>query len=416
MPRVPTVTPRGALLITLLAAPPASGLAQLPPSPWGEVTPGAAVVFSPSPDAGPSLPRLPSAAAAGPVALHPHALFRLLRGEGFVLGSLREQDTSIQTTEPGLLARIGRHWRADCTATWTRYSNPALTDTFDSALTLAGEHAAGFWRLQEQARLDSSTGLLLETAAQTRTRRRGGSLSLERDLGRGRLLEAGLDHSRTRVTDIVETTVPVTPKWTESAARVRYTRRLAPDLHASASFTEGRTGSDGADSRYLRPGVGMRWQAGDRLRVGAEVSRERRAFDSGMGRILRSDVTGLNCEFTPSPAMRVTLEAGRTLTPSFAAGEVLRQGLWRAGLRQRLLGQLQFDANFVRRHQDHVPAVSGAALARTDRSRTLDLTLSCRLLRRLEFSLVHRTTRNISSLGGYGFRSRQYGAELSARL
>ena len=95
----------------------ASLRAQLPAFP-DPVSPGSGVVITPFREAGsPEWPKVPS---AGRVKLHPHILVRALRGEGFALAALPEQDTSILTTEPGVLARIGRHWRADYTATWNR--------------------------------------------------------------------------------------------------------------------------------------------------------------------------------------------------------------------------------------------------------------------------------------------------------
>lgn len=411
----PAVRP-SALLLAAFAALAVVAPAQVTPPLWSGEPSGGAVVLRPPPAAESTWPRLSSPTAAGPVALHPHAVVRLLHGEGFALASLPEQDTSILTAEPGLLARLGRRWRADYTATWIRYSNRAFADTLDSALTLAGEHAAGFWRLQEQARFESSTSLLMETAAQTRTRRRGGNISLERDLGRGRLLETGLEHSRTQATTVGAAEVPIAPSWTETAARARFTRRLTPELHTSALLAAGRTGGAGADSRYVRPGLGMRWQAGERLQLGAEISRETRSFTSSGTRVLHSTVTGLRGEYSPAGATRLTFEAARTLSPSFSAGEINRQSLLRAGLRQRLLGQVHFDAAFLRRHHDYLPVATGVPLARTDRSRTFDFALSSSLLRRISISLLHRSTRNDSSFTGRGFRSRQYGAELNARF
>ena len=141
-----------------------------------------------------------------------------------------------------------------------------------------------------------------------------------------------------------------------------------------------------------------------------------RRFREEPRRSLHSDVLGARAEYSPGPATRLTLETGRTITPSFLPGEVSRQSLLRASLRQRLLGRLHFDATWIRRHQDSLPAAEATMPARTDRSRTLDLNLTCGILRRLNFSLLHRSTRNNSSLGGFGFRSRQFGAELSARF
>ncbi len=416
MARRPTSPRSPALLVLLLSAPPVTGLAQVTPFLRPYEPAGSSVVFRPSADSEAARARFPLRPGAGPVALHPHAVVRVLRGEGFALGALPEQETSIQTVEPGLLARIGRRWRADATATWTRYSNPAFTDTSDSALTLSGDHAAGFWRLQEQARFESSTSLLMETAAQTRTRRGGGGLSLERDLGLGRLLEAGLEHSRTRVVAVGSESFPVAPPWNETNARLRFTRRLANDLNATLQLAAGRMGSSSADSRQTRPGLGIRWQVAERFQAGAEISRETREFEGSPRRVLRSDLGAVRCEYAPVATTRLTLEAARSVSPSFTAGEVNREGLVRAGLRQRLLGRLQIGANWIRRHQDYLSTAAPGGLTRHDRSGTLDLALSCALLRRMSLTVLHRATRNTSSLAGYGFRSRQYGAELSARF
>lgn len=358
----------------------------------------------------------PAGAEPGRFGLHPHLMVRLLRGDGFALAALPAQETSILTTEPGLLARLGRHWRADYTATWTRYSNPAFTDTFDSALVLSGEHHAGFWSVREQARFESATSLLIETAAQTRTRRRGAHLSLERDLGRGNQIDATLEHTGTNLTTVGAYAAPVTPRWRESAARARLTRRLAPAWHASAFVHTGRTEAARSDSAHLRPGISLLWRAGDRTQIGAEYSREVRRFREESGRSLHTDVIGLRGELSAGPATRLTAEAGRTVTPSFLPGEVSRQSLQRASVRQRLLGRLHFEAAWMNRHQDSLPATDASAPLRTDRSRTIDLTLACGIFRRLNLSLLHRNTRNSSSLAGHGFRSRQFGAELSARF
>ena len=404
------------MLALLLSALPATGLAQVTPFLRPTEPAGSSVVFRPSADSEAARAKFPLRPGAGPVALHPHAVVRVLRGEGFALGALPEQETSIQTLEPGLLARIGRRWRADATATWTRYSNRAFTDTFDSAFTLSGDHAAGFWRLQEQARFESSTSLLMETAAQTRTRRGGGGLSLERDLGLGRLLEVGLDHARTCVVTVGAVSIPVAPPWDDANARLRFTRQLSNDLKGTLLFSAGQTSSSAADSRQTRPGIGLRWHLAERFQVGAEISRETREFKGSPGRVLRSDLGAVRCEYAPAASTRLTLEAARSVSPSLTAGEVNREGLVRAGLRQRLLSRLQFDSAWVRRHQDYLSTAAAGGLARRDRSRTLDLALSCALLRRLNFTVLHRATRNTSSLAGYGFSSRQYGAELSARF
>lgn len=408
---IPAARPAKVAAILLVCA--ATPHAQISPF-AGPVSTGSSVVITPFREAG--IPDRPGGPATGRVHLHPHFLVRVLRGDGFALAALPEQDTTILTTEPGLLARIGRHWRADYTATWNRYSNPAFTDTFDSALVLAGEHEPGLWRLREQARMETSTSLLIETAAQTRTRRRGLNLELERDLGRGNLFDAGLDHTRTRVETVGLSILPVTPRWTETAARLRLTRRLAPDLHGSAFAHAGASAALETDSRQVRPGLGLRWRLGDRLQLGAEYSREWRRFRIEPRVLLQSDVVGARAEYSPWSATRLTLEAGRTLTPSFVAGEVTRQQLLRANLQQRLIGRLQFNAGILQRHQDSLPATGVGHLARTDRSRAIDLSVSCALLRRLNVSLLHRSTRNDSSLPGLAFRSRQFGVETHARF
>ena len=132
--------------------------------------------------------------------------------------------------------------------------------------------------------------------------------------------------------------------------------------------------------------------------------------------MLRTNVAGARGEYAPSASTRVTLEAARTVLPSFLAGEMNRQTLMRAGLGQRIVGRIHLNATLLRRNQDYVPANSAAPVARSDHSRTLDLAVSCGLLRRLNLSLLHRTTRNTSSLAGHAFRSRQFGAELGARF
>ncbi len=399
-----------ALTLTLLGAPAA---AQLTPPLLSPESQGRSVAMGPSRDGGAA--GRSAAAAPGRFGLHPHVLVRLLRGDGFVLAALPAQETSILTTEPGILARLGRRWRADYTATWTRYSNEAFTDTFDSSLVLAGQHTAGLWRLQEQARFESTTSLLIETAAQTRTRRRGGHASFERDLGRGNVLDAGLESTRTRIMTVGTVAAPVTPLWTESSARLRLTRQLAPAFHGSAFVHAGRTDATQSDSEHLRPGLGLRWRGGDRLQIGAEFSREVRRFRDGPRRSMHTDVVGARAEYSPGTATRLTIETGRSVTPSFLPGEVSRQSQLRTSLRQRLLGRVHFDAAYLRRHQDLLSTLNSSAPSRTDRSHTVDLTLSCALFRRLHLSLLHRSTRNESSQAGLGFRSRQFGAELSAR-
>jgi hypothetical protein len=399
-----------AFVLTLLGAP--AG-AQITPQLWSPEPPGRSVVISPFREGG-SAERSASS-EPGRFGLHPHLLVRLLRGDGFALAALPAQETSIFTTEPGILARLGRRWRADYTATWTRYSNQVFTDTFDSSLVLAGEHTVGQWRLQEQARFESATSLLIETAAQTRTRRRGGHASFERDLGHGNVLDAGIEHTRTRIMTVGTVAVPVTPLWTESSARLRLTRRLAPDVNGSAFVNAGRTDATRSDSEHLRPGLGLRWRVGDRVQLGAEFSREARRFRDAPRRSMHTDVVGARAEYSPGASTRFTLESGRSVTPSFLPGEVSRQSLQRASLRQRLLGRVHFDAAYLRRHQDSLSTLDSSAPTRTDRSHTLDLNLSCALFRRLNLSLLHRSVRNVSSLAGLGFRSRQFGAELSVR-
>ncbi|MEY4089691.1 MAG: hypothetical protein RJB55_1962 [Verrucomicrobiota bacterium] len=413
MLRAPSAA-RPAFLAAALLPTAASAFAQVVPATWNPEPPGGSVVINPFRESGTG--SRPPLGEAGRFGLHPPARVRVLRGDGFALAALPAQETSILTAEPGILARLGKRWRADYTATWTRYSNPVFTDTFDSSLVLAGEHNAGLWRLQEQARFESSTTLLIETAAQTRTRRRGGHLAFERDIGRGNLIDATLEHTRTRLTTVGAVSAPLAPLWQESAARARLTRRLAPEFHGSAFVHLGRTDAAQSDSEHLRPGLGLRWRAGERVQLGAEYSREIRRFREEPRRSVHTDVIGVRGEYSPGSATRFAVETGRTVTPSFLPGEVNRQSLVRASLRQRLLGRLHFDATWVRRHQDSLPTVYTTVSARTDRSHTIDLNLSCGILRRLNFSLLHRSTRNTSSFAGYGFRSRQYGAELSARF
>jgi hypothetical protein len=105
----------------------------------------------------------------GPLTLQSHLLYQLSYGNGLQASPGQSSSSLINEVDPGILLQWGSHWSLGYTPTLRFYSDRALHNTYDNAVTLTGGTTYEDWSFGLSQSYASSSQPLIETAAQSHT-------------------------------------------------------------------------------------------------------------------------------------------------------------------------------------------------------------------------------------------------------
>ena len=353
----------------------------------------------------------------GPIALRPHALYRVLRGTGIEVAPGERVDTTTNTFAPGVLVEAGEHWRVDYTPAWTWYSNHTFKNSVDHAADAAGAYMYDGWTFGLSAAYSSTHPVLVETARQSHEVRYGGGVQASCRVGPKTQLDLSLRETIREVSALTNA-----PEWAPSNARdwsstdaLRF--QISTRVSLSTGLTFGYTDpTAGPSMTFIRPEIRVIWAPTELISLKGEAGVEKRRFHNSNARDLDSPVYSAGLRYRPFTATTVLVDVSREVSVSYLADIVTRSHGWRAGIEQRLIELLYFSSSFSRRDASYLVTQSALPSFRDDRYDLFDVRLAAPIFRRGSVAVFYQRSKNTSTLAGYTFVSRQYGVEIGFRF
>jgi hypothetical protein len=392
---------------------PQSGYSTMPPAVYEEETNSQMEVFDSNQSDTNSL--LDEPFHWGLLTLRPHVFYSLIYADGLETSPSNHQSTAINEISPGMLVNIGRHWSLDYTPTLTYYSNRHFQDSLDQSVLLTGGTSYGDWNFGLSQSYASTTDPLVETAAQTPTETYNTALTALWKFGDRMSVNFGLQQnfqftsSSPGLGGSANQALDNSRDWS-TLEWLNY--QFAPRFDAGVGAGVGYVGEDaGPDETYEQLQGRVNWRVTDKISIQANAGFEEMQFQTGGAGGLFNPVFGAAIQYQPFEQTRISLNASRTVEPSYFQDQVQETTSVSAGLNQRLLQKFYFDLD-VGYSSDDYAGTTGLGETRTDNYYYLNARLSHQFLKRGTLAIFYQHTENSSSQPGFGYSSNQVGLEV----
>jgi hypothetical protein len=268
---------------------------------------GAPVPFAP-------VPLGPGISLWGPFDIHPRLLYTFEYGNGIEAEPGQPSETAINIISPGFLLDMGRHWSIDYTPTFSFYSSSAFKDTTGEAVSLRGTWSTENWVYTLSQGYVSTTEPLIETGAQTAQESYQTAINATVQMGSRLSLQLGVNQNfrdAQALTDLHEWT---TQDW------LNY--QEGSKLSLGIGLTLGYDELDVGSSMPFEEVQGrITYHPGNKLTLTVSGGAEDRQFIDPSAPPLISPVFTVALQYV-NQLTTITLNANRTVTPSFFANEV----------------------------------------------------------------------------------------------
>ena len=159
-----------------------------------------------------------------------------------------------------------------------------------------------------------------------------------------------------------------------------------------------------------------RWRITDRWSLHVQGGAETRQFLAGDSQNLVNPLAALSLQFQPVEVTRLALEASRTVSASYLQNQDVTETVEvGARLNQRFFQAFYFDLAGGYSNVKYVSVTPGSP-KRVDDFFSVDVSLSCRPLKRGFASVFYRYSDNVSNLSVFSLTSNQAGFEIGYRF
>jgi hypothetical protein len=143
---------------------------------------------------------------------------------------------------------------------------------------------------------------------------------------------------------------------------------------------------------------------------------EDRQFHGSTKGDLINPLFGAAIQYQPFETTRLSLNADRTVAPSYFQNQVTETTAFTGNLTQRLLGRFYLSLGGGYQTVRYVASASGVAAGRNDDNYLFNARLSSSFLKRGTIAALYQYNNNSSSSPGLGFSSSQFGIEVGYRF
>jgi hypothetical protein len=345
----------------------------------------------------------------GPITARPHVLYRFLYASGLPLAPGNQQDTFINEIDPGIAFDIGNHWELDYTPTLRYYSNHQFTDEFDNAVTLTGATAYEDWNFGLSQSYVSSSASLSQTGTQTSQETYATQLTASYAFNSKMSLDMGL-YQNLLYTQAFENSYDwSTLEW----LNYQFWPRLTIGIGAGIGYTI----EDGSpDQTYEQFSGRINWRATDKISFQVNAGFQDRQFLDSSAPDLLSPTFGAAIQYQPAEFTQISLNASRSVTPSYFQGQVTDVTAVDLDLNQRLFGKFYLDLNAGYDMTKYIATTSDISVNREDDSYVFNVRLSHEFLKRGTLAVVYQYNDNCSTAPGFAYLSSQVGIEVGYKF
>jgi hypothetical protein len=359
-----------------------------------------------------------------PSEFHPHLLYQFIYGDGIPASPGNHLKTVIQQISPGLLLTFGNHWSLDYTPTFFLYSNKQFQDSTAESATLSWRTTYQDWGFSFSQNYSSSSAPQAETQAPTDQENYGTAFSASRQLGSQLSAQLGVNQN------IESTAVAAFNQdvraWTVNAGlNDQFWARFGAGLNASAGYD---LITPGANMTYEQAQGTMNWRVEDKMSMTVSAGL---GVTQLLGAELIDPIFAGTIAYRPWAQTSVSLNASRSVSPSFYVNDIVVSTTISASWQQRFLKYFSFSLNGgysttpyigfatvqeFNYHQIGAPAPTATVQEnRADYSRFIMASLGSTFRKRGTVSIFYSYSDYSSGLAAYNLTSTQVGFEIAWR-
>ncbi|MGA2863522.1 MAG: hypothetical protein ABSF95_03435 [Verrucomicrobiota bacterium] len=351
----------------------------------------------------------------GPVNLRAHLLYRFLYGDGIPARPGQNFTTVVNEVRPGLLFELGSHWTLDYTPTLRFYSNRQFRDTTDHSVVLNGATTYKDWTLGLSQRYASTSEPLIETGTQTDRENYSTAANATYHVSTKTSLELGLNQNF-RFMGQNQAGRPLTDSrdWsTLDWLNYQFWPRFGAALGVGFGYLDFSAGSD---MTYEQLQGRINWQATAKVSLVLNAGFDDRQFLSGNTPDLLNPIFGAALLYQPFEPTLLSLNAARTVVPSYFQSQVTESTTLSGSVRQRLLRRLYLDLTGGYRLSSYEATATGQPVNRDISGTFVNVRLNVPFLKRGTASAFFQAAENSSNDSLYKYSTTQVGLELGYRF
>jgi hypothetical protein len=357
--------------------------------------------------AGVSLPKEPF--QWGPVTLRPHLQYRFLYANGIQAHPGQHVNSVINEIAPGISLGLGTHWALDYTPIKRIYSSDQFHNTLDQSVSLTGGGAYEEWIFGLAQNYVSSSMPLVETGTQTEQQTYATALTASYRFNSSLSMDLSVNQDFFFTEQFTDAREWSTLNW------LNY--QFWPGLDAAIGAGFGYADVDpGSDMTYEQLQGRISWRASNKITFEVHGGAEDRQFLGGNGaNNLINPVFGASFQYRPFAQTSISFHADRVVAVSYFQNQVTENTGLKGVITQRLIKRLYLVVGGGYYRVKYVSSASNTIAGREDKYYSLDVRLSCSILKRGTMALFYQYSDNSSSQSQFAFSSSQAGFELGFR-
>jgi hypothetical protein len=341
----------------------------------------------------------------GPVTARPHLLYRLFYATGLPLSPGNQQNTAIQEFSPGIAFDIGTHWTLDYSPTLRFYSNHNFKNEFDNSITLTGATAYEDWTFGFSQSYVSSDSPEVQTGTQTSQEIYATALTASYAFNSKMSLDMGLYQNLQFTENFQNSRDWSTMEW----LNYQFWPRFNAGIGAGVGYVNVNIGPD---QIYEQTSGRINWRATDKISFQVNAGFEDRQFlSSGSGDLL-SPTFGGAIQYQPFDVTKISLNASRSITPSYFQDQVSENTSVSCDLNQRLFGKYYLDLNAGYNMTEYDASTSAGSANPDNDYYTFNARLSRSFLKRGSLAVFYQYSGISSTEPGFTYSGSQVGIEI----
>ena len=348
----------------------------------------------------------------GPVRVLSPSSVPLLYGDGVPALPGEHFATAINEVYPGILLKLGQHWQLDYTPSLRYYSSSHFQDTTDHSVALNGGTTYENWTFGLSQRYATTSQPLIETGAQMDLETYDTAINVACQFNTKTSLEMGFDQGFQFV-DQNASSEPLTDSkvWsTMDWLNYQFWPKFGAALGVGGGYADLSLGSS---MSYEQLKGRITWQAADKVSVSASGGLDDRQFLDSTQPDLLNPIFTVSAFYRPFEATTLSLDASRTVSPSYFEGLVTETTAVGGGLHQRFFKKLNLDFSTGYGVTSYEVTSPGPNQLREDHFTYVNVRLSVPFLKRGTAGVFYQASKNTSTVSTYQISITQVGFDLA---
>ena len=351
----------------------------------------------------------------GPVGFRPSISYSFTRATGVQATPGQSSASTVQSVSPNFLFLIGKHFSLDYTPNWTFYSSSQLQDSLNHSATLSWGTSYEDWTMGFSQGYTRSDTAQIQTGAQTSQEGYSTAINASYQFNSKISLNMGVNQNFNYIQNGANTTTLYgnyanSKAWsTMEWLNWQFWPRLNAGIGVGGGYTSQQGSPDSVNEEYQ---ARVNWRATDKVSFSLNGGLEDQQYLSGGAGALLTPIFGATIQYQPFDQTALSLNASRSVSPSYFQNQSTESTSLTVGLSQRLLQQFNLALTGGYSTVNYVATTSGVSAGRTDDTYSFSASLSHSLTKRGTISMSYSYSENRSGVSGFSFSSEQIGVQV----